>query len=89
MIPAMADRTVIDLANRRACTKSLPEIGAESPSGKLDAMPETTGMFRCPTCHNDKFYVFISDFPWELRTAVYCESLNCDYVAGWSQVKIK
>lgn len=55
----------------------------------LGAMPETSGMLRCPVCDNDKFYTFISDFPWELRTTVYCGNLGCDWHRAWSQVKIK
>lgn len=80
---------MIDLANRRAATSWSPETSGEPPSGMLGAMPETSRILRCPDCHNDKFYVFISDFPWELRTTVYCESLSCDYHEAWSQVKIK
>lgn len=85
----MADRTVIDLANRRAATKSRPRLVGSDPSDKLGAMPETSGLYRCPDCHNDKFYVFITDHPWELRTTVYCESLGCDYHRAWSQSKMK
>lgn len=85
----MADRTVIDLANRRAWRRSSPEITDSEPSGTLGAMPETSGLLRCPDCHNDKFYVFVSDYPWELRTTVYCESLGCDYHQAWAQIKIK
>lgn len=89
IMPAIADRTVIDLANRRAATKSRPRTVWSDSSGKLGAMPETSGLFRCPDCHNDKFYVFINDFPWALRTTVYCESLRCDYHQAWNQVKLK
>lgn len=88
-IPAIADRSVIDLANRRALSKSSPETEAAEPSGKLGAMPETTGLLRCPDCNNDSFYVFTSDFPWELRTTVYCDSMSCDWHKAWSQVKLK
>lgn len=88
-IPAIADKTVIDLASRRAASKSRPRLEGSRLSGTLGAMPETSGLFRCPVCHNDKFYVFVSDFPWELTTSVYCESLQCDYTKRWSQVKLK
>lgn len=88
-MPLIADTTVIDLANRRARSKSSPEKVDAEPSGKLGAMPETTGMLRCPACHNDKFYVFVADHPWALRTTIYCESLYCDYHRAWEQIKLK
>lgn len=87
--PPIADNTVIDLANRRARSKSSPETEAAEPSGRLGAMPETTGFFNCPDCGNTKFMVWSKKLPQggrELR--IYCDDYGCDWSSHWLEARI-
>lgn len=78
-IPPIADSNVIDLANRRAATKSRPRLEVSEPSGTLGAMPETTGFFNCPECDNGKFMVWRAGSWPNFRFRIYCDDYGCDW----------